>query len=141
MGKGRPAQPPARVPVFEKNRSHGATPAQGCGVFLRAAGSKGLVEIRGRVAERVLVISVGEGLEQDGSILGRGACGEGGIKTQLPGDETSMSGMWGKLQLTQAGLGPRKPGSPRGQMERGSCKLRVGSLQLGYWRPECLGPH
>lgn len=38
VGKGRPAQPPARVPVFEKNRSHGATPAQGRGVFLRATG-------------------------------------------------------------------------------------------------------
>lgn len=29
VGKGRPAQPPAQVPVFETNRSHGATPARG----------------------------------------------------------------------------------------------------------------
>lgn len=28
VGKGRPAQPPARVPVFETNRSHGANPAR-----------------------------------------------------------------------------------------------------------------
>lgn len=98
-----------------------------------------MVEIRAMEAEGP-VISVGEGLEQDGSILGRGACGKGGMKTPLPGDETWMSGMWGELQLTQAGLGPRKPGSPRDQMERDSCKLRVGSLQLGNWRPGCLGP-
>lgn len=73
-----------------------------------------------------------------GTFLGTGALWEGGMKTRLPENGASMSeGGGGHTE----GLGPRKLGSPRGQMGRGSCKRRVGSAQLGDWRPACGSPH
>lgn len=58
------------------------------------------------------------------------------MKTWLPENVASMSGDGGGgLQFTRGGDGPRKPGSPRGQMGRGSCKPRVGSAQFEDWRP------
>lgn len=59
----------------------------------------------------------------------------------LPENVASMTGGMGTGgSNSHSGDGPWKPGSPRGQMGRGSCKPRVGSAQLGDWRPVCGSP-
>lgn len=58
------------------------------------------------------------------------------MKTPLPGDETSMSGMlWGELQLTQAGLGPRKPGSHGARWQGATVGGFSAGWRLQAWRP------
>lgn len=63
------------------------------------------------------------------------------MKTPLPGDETSMSGdVVGGAPAHTGGTGAPEAWLPRGQMERSSYKLRVGSPQVGGWRPGGLSP-
>lgn len=71
MGKGRPAQPPARVPVFETNRSHGANRTRGRASSCGQRWGTDLVEIGG-VGTAGSCDSLEEGL---GTFWGQGPVG------------------------------------------------------------------
>lgn len=58
-GRGAPPSPPARVPVFETNRSHGVHPAR-AGRLPAGSNGPGLVEVAG-VGLRVLAMAWGRG--------------------------------------------------------------------------------
>lgn len=71
--------------------------------------------------------------------FGGGSCGKGRMKTPLPGDETSMpGGVVGGAPAHTGGTGAPEAWLPRCPKGRGRCKLRVGSPQVGGWRPGCF---
>lgn len=74
MGKGRPAQPPARVPVFETNGSHGAKPARGRASSCGQRGAQAWPR-SGAWGQRVLVMAWGRGQDKMGAFWGEGRAG------------------------------------------------------------------